>query len=1594
MTKEKILFLGDHPAISLGYASTTRWFAKQFMKIGYDVYTIAFNTWDHFSEEIYDGIKVIPNQYHTSSGLNDNYGNEKLISDYDRVYNFSAIIAHNDCYRFKYFNQLKDSILRKVSFWVPFDQPRGSVDNWIPSFVLPLIRRGARCYFISETGYDAHKHIVPENLSNRMGFIRHSVELDHYYPLSEEECRIAREKKSCTHNFVVIRVDRNQPRKNWRSTLESFALFSVDKPEAILIAKTNPTDITAKENLNDVVRELGIEKKVIFTDKFYSNESMRNELYGISNVFLSTSCGEGYGLSIAEASVCGKPVIATGETAIPEVIGNGGLLIDVEKIEAIDPPFNEVKYCYVDKQDAVKKLNLLYDDWKSGGKLLKQLSENGVKHVRKICDTKTIINQWQEKIEATIKENNPLVLISLVTFNSVDYIETCLRSLWQYTLYQNYKIVIYDNASTDGTVEVLKMLQEEDDGKTILDIYFSESNDGFGVGCNYGASLAKNDDLILFLNPDTKILPTDNRDYIQILKEKLDDDKNVAVCGPAGDIFIYDSAIDHIQFVGGWCMLVKASAFKDDRVGGFDEAYTPAYFEDIDLCVKFYQAGYTKASAGETNYPVWHKNQHTRKDDETFNKLWNKSRNYFLNKWRDYIKELKPVTVSVIIAYYNKPQILDLALNGYTKQTKQDFEIIIADDGSTDEVLDVMKKYEDKLNIKRVWHEDEGFRKCKILNIAVNKAKSDCLIFADGDTIPCNDLVKLHYEAYVAYGNNIIVVGLRNDISSDILDNSQDDPASEKYFVDLDWRYKNQRGILETIEFHGLACNVVYGCNFSVSKWLWSEIGGFDESFVSPGTGEDTDFALRASMIGCHFGYLEKALVYHIAHERQDCSISQCRMYEVFERESFIIRCPFRWRNVWVVGVYDLIRILGISLNEAMRRSETKYGAELLAEEWKQINPITQEQRDNFYKTTSSYIYDLSYYNALPDIVQKYNDICNLCRDKKVLDFGAGIGTLTMLLAKSGIDVSYYDLSGKTSEYAQKRFEIHGIKPRIYLDNIDSIEGKFDIIVANDVFEHLENPISYVEKLSNMLNDGGYFFMQNAFFVDENYPMHLKETALQADTFYFDLRKLGLNKVSNVLYQKKEIVKITLESKVTVEISTKDRQPYLATLLVSLINQTFTNWELLVTDNGSDMTMVENEQIMKLFNMIGKLGHRWRCNKVPSEGLLTSRRIALQNIDTPLTLRIDDDLILQPDFLQVLFDNFILDPNLGAVGGLYLFADNPTSMLQIGYENDPNCQGRIDHLDWSLQIHRHPDDKVKNVDHLTSSFLHRTDLAKACGCYGLNLSQIAFREDTECSFRIKLSGHSVKIDPRAIAYHFAAKNGGCSVDPEIKRQMVIVDDKIFQEWLRSVRGSKKMNFNSMTELCSYFVDKNKVNTYLEIGVEYSKILPNLKVKRKIGVDPIPQISPDDCLLIKKLSDDFFLQDAPELFKDEPIGLAFIDGLHWCEFVLRDFMNCEKYAKKDSVIILHDCIPSSEETQTREIKYRNEWHGDCWRALYYILENRSDLDVTVWREHGAAVIRNLNPDYKWFDINFDDVKNKYDYLRDFPYLMKKIVDFVE
>jgi Methyltransferase domain len=152
--------------------------------------------------------------------------------------------------------------------------------------------------------------------------------------------------------------------------------------------------------------------------------------------------------------------------------------------------------------------------------------------------------------------------------------------------------------------------------------------------------------------------------------------------------------------------------------------------------------------------------------------------------------------------------------------------------------------------------------------------------------------------------------------------------------------------------------------------------------------------------------------------------------------------------------------------------------------------------------------------------------------------------------------------------------------------------------------------------------------------------------------------------------------------------------------------------------------------------------------------------------------------------------------------------------------------------------------------------------------------------------------------------------------------------------------------------------------YLEIGVHEGRSLEEAgATTRCIGIDPEPDLGhdlPPSVAIYELTSDDFFDRHDPRELLGGPVELAFIDGLHLFEQVLRDFVNVERVSAPGGIIVLHDCLPLDEVTSARE-RTTDFYAGDVWKATLALRRRRPDLETVIVRTAptGLCLVKGLD-----------------------------------
>lgn len=169
-------------------------------------------------------------------------------------------------------------------------------------------------------------------------------------------------------------------------------------------------------------------------------------------------------------------------------------------------------------------------------------------------------------------------------------------------------------------------------------------------------------------------------------------------------------------------------------------------------------------------------------------------------------------------------------------------------------------------------------------------------------------------------------------------------------------------------------------------------------------------------------------------------------------------------------------------------------------------------------------------------------------------------------------------------------------------------------------------------------------------------------------------------------------------------------------------------------------------------------------------------------------------------------------------------------------------------------------------------------------------------------------------------------------------------------------------------------------TYLEIGIRTGRSLGRSRC-RSVGVDPAFAIKEElhcDVSLFRTTSDEYFSRPDPlEPTGGTPFDLAFIDGLHFFEFALRDFINTERYSSTRGVIFFDDMMPNSVDEAAR-LKHTLFWTGDVYSMVEVLRRYRPDLTVLTIdvRPTGLLLVTGLDPDNTTLSDHYTEILAEY------------------
>ncbi len=257
-----------------------------------------------------------------------------------------------------------------------------------------------------------------------------------------------------------------------------------------------------------------------------------------------------------------------------------------------------------------------------------------------------------------------------------------------------------------------------------------------------------------------------------------------------------------------------------------------------------------------------------------------------------------PPRISVIISTFDRPDALRLVLEGYTRSTYRDFEVVVADDGSASEtgaiVDSVARKF--PFPLARVWQPHEGFRLAAARNLAARSARGRILVFTDGDCIPFSDALEAHAArcapGRAQTGSRCLLSEEETDrlLRSLTLPSGLEAVARRREAPRLRReRWKNRFYAVTRLKPRPKLLTA----NAAVHRDDFERVNGFDERFVGWGY-EDEDLARRLRRAGVKvLDAARESLVLHLFHPVDESHRPDARAganYRYFKSGSFLTR--------------------------------------------------------------------------------------------------------------------------------------------------------------------------------------------------------------------------------------------------------------------------------------------------------------------------------------------------------------------------------------------------------------------------------------------------------------------------------------------------------------------------------------------------------------------------------------------------------------------------------------------------------------------------------------------------------------------------------
>jgi len=237
-------------------------------------------------------------------------------------------------------------------------------------------------------------------------------------------------------------------------------------------------------------------------------------------------------------------------------------------------------------------------------------------------------------------------------------------------------------------------------------------------------------------------------------------------------------------------------------------------------------------------------------------------------------------------------------------------------------------------------------------------------------------------------------------------------------------------------------------------------------------------------------------------------------------------------------------------------------------------------------------------------------------------------------------------------------------------------------------------------------------------------------------------------------------------NRITVQVCSKDRHSELALLLQSLRTQSYQEWDLMILDDASGSPISGCGFLMALTNRIKLENHKLKIIRNDfSKGVCMARNKLIESdtYNNPLVCRLDDDVVLQYDYLERLVR--VIEQGYDIASGVTPLMSYPEIKRANKFIDKIINKHELD-KEGNLILNRdecgycYEDEGIYLTHQFRSNALYKKEITDNGVRYPDILSFVGFREELWFSFRSIIKGYKIGVDVQAIVYHFQTSSGG------------------------------------------------------------------------------------------------------------------------------------------------------------------------------------------------------------------------------------------